>query len=329
MNKAVLDVRDLTLDFRQDGRALRVLDGISFALQPGKTLAIVGESGCGKSVTSLAIMGLLPDTAQVGGQISLMGRDVLGLAPEGRRALRGAEMAMIFQEPMTSLNPAFTAGEQIAEALRVHQRLDQDAAFKAAIAMLDRVRIPDAARRARQYPHQLSGGMRQRVMIAMALACRPKLLIADEPTTALDVTVQAQILALLDELKRETGTAVLLITHDLGVVADHADDVVVMYAGRVAEQAPAARLFAHPEHPYTVGLLGAAPGAGPRRARLASIEGTVPDLRAPPAGCRFAPRCPFALASCSVTAPPLQEVSPGHATACARAPLDNIIGAAA
>lgn len=329
MNNAVLDVRDLTLDFRQDGRALRVLDGISFALQPGKTLAIVGESGCGKSVTSLAIMGLLPDTAQVGGQISLMGRDVLGLAPEGRRALRGAEMAMIFQEPMTSLNPAFTAGEQIAEALRVHQRLDQDAAFKAAIAMLDRVRIPDAARRVRQYPHQLSGGMRQRVMIAMALACRPKLLIADEPTTALDVTVQAQILALLDELKRETGTAVLLITHDLGVVADHADDVVVMYAGRVAEQAPAAKLFAHPEHPYTVGLLGAAPGAGPRRARLASIEGTVPDLRAPPAGCRFAPRCPFALASCSVTAPPLQEVSPGHATACARAPLDNIIGAAA
>jgi peptide/nickel transport system ATP-binding protein len=230
---------------------------------------------------------------------------------------------------MTSLNPAFTAGEQIAEALRVHQRLDQDAAFKAAIAMLDRVRIPDAARRARQYPHQLSGGMRQRVMIAMALACRPKLLIADEPTTALDVTVQAQILALLDELKRETGTAVLLITHDLGVVADHADDVVVMYAGRVAEQAPAAKLFAHPEHPYTVGLLGAAPGAGPRRARLASIEGTVPDLRAPPAGCRFAPRCPFALASCSVTAPPLLEVSPGHASACARAPLDNIIGAAA
>ena len=329
MNNAVLDVRDLTLDFRQDGRALRVLDGISFALQPGKTLAIVGESGCGKSVTSLAIMGLLPDTAQVGGQISLMGRDVLGLAPEGRRALRGAEMAMIFQEPMTSLNPAFTAGEQIAEALRVHQRLDQDAAFKAAIAMLDRVRIPDAARRARQYPHQLSGGMRQRVMIAMALACRPKLLIADEPTTALDVTVQAQILALLDELKRETGTAVLLITHDLGVVADHADDVVVMYAGRVAEQAPAAKLFAHPEHPYTVGLLGAAPGAGPRRARLASIEGTVPDLRAPPAGCRFAPRCPFALASCSVTAPSLLEVSPGHASACARAPLDNIIGAAA
>ncbi len=329
MNNAVLDVRDLTLDFRQDGRALRVLDGISFALQPGKTLAIVGESGCGKSVTSLAIMGLLPDTAQVGGQISLMGRDVLGLAPEGRRALRGAEMAMIFQEPMTSLNPAFTAGEQIAEALRVHQRLDQDAAFKAAIAMLDRVRIPDAARRARQYPHQLSGGMRQRVMIAMALACRPKLLIADEPTTALDVTVQAQILALLDELKRETGTAVLLITHDLGVVADHADDVVVMYAGRVAEQAPAAKLFAHPEHPYTVGLLGAAPGAGPRRARLASIEGTVPDLRAPPAGCRFAPRCPFALASCSVTAPPLLGVSPGHASACARAPLDNIIGAAA
>jgi len=236
----VLEVAGLSLGFRQDGRMLGVLDGISFRAEAGKTLAIVGESGCGKSVASLAIMGLLPDNAQVSGSARLMGRDLLGMSAEERRVLRGAEMAMIFQEPMTSLNPAFTAGEQVAEALRLHQRLDRDAAFKAAIAMLEKVRIPDAARRARQYPHQLSGGMRQRVMIAIALACRPKLLIADEPTTALDVTVQAQILALLDDLKRETGTAVILITHDLGVVADHADDVVVMYAGRVAEQAQAA-----------------------------------------------------------------------------------------
>jgi peptide/nickel transport system ATP-binding protein len=258
-----------------------------------------------------------------------MGRDLLGMSAEERRALRGAEMAMIFQEPMTSLNPAFTAGEQVAEALRLHQRLDRDAAFKAAIAMLEKVRIPDAARRARQYPHQLSGGMRQRVMIAIALACRPKLLIADEPTTALDVTVQAQILALLDDLKRETGTAVILITHDLGVVADHADDVVVMYAGRVAEQAQAAALFARPEHPYTIGLLGAAPAAGMRGERLASIEGTVPDLRAPPPGCRFAPRCPFAIARCAEAAPALAQITPGHFSACIRAPLDNILGAAA
>ena len=249
MTTPVLDVSGLSLGFRQDGRMLGILDGISFRAEAGKTLAIVGESGCGKSVASLAIMGLLPENAAVSGSAQLMGRDLLGMSAEERRALRGAEMAMIFQEPMTSLNPAFTAGEQVAEALRLHQRLDRDAAFKAAVAMLEKVRIPDAARRARQYPHQLSGGMRQRVMIAIALACRPKLLIADEPTTALDVTVQAQILALLDDLKRETGTAVILITHDLGVVADHADDVVVMYAGRVAEQARAADLFARPEHP--------------------------------------------------------------------------------
>ncbi len=233
---------------------------------------------------------------------------------------------MIFQEPMTSLNPAFTAGEQVAEVLRLHERLGERAAFDRAVALLDRVRIPDAARRARQYPHQLSGGMRQRVMIAMALACRPRLLIADEPTTALDVTVQAQILALLDELKRETGTAVVLITHDLGVVADHADEVVVMYAGRVAERAPAARLFARPEHPYTVGLLGAAPRIEDARARLASIEGTVPDLLHPPEGCRFAPRCPFRGADCT-RRPPLAEVEPGHAAACWRAPLDRVLAA--
>ena len=326
---AALEVVGLTLDFRQEGRALRVLDGVSFRVDPGRTLAIVGESGCGKSVTSLAVMGLLPDNAAIGGAIRLAGRELTALSREERRLLRGGEMAMIFQEPMTSLNPAFTAGEQVAEALRLHQGLDRTAAFAEAVRMLDRVRIPDAARRARQYPHQLSGGMRQRVMIAMALACRPKLLIADEPTTALDVTVQAQILALLDEMKRETGTAVILVTHDLGVVADHADEVAVMYAGRIAEQAPAARLFASPEHPYTAGLLGAAPGEGERGERLASIEGTVPDLRNPPLGCRFAPRCPFVISGCVAEPPPLKEVASGHLSACWRAPLDSVLTEAA
>ncbi len=323
-----LEIAGLTLDFRQDGRRLRVLDGVSLRVEPGRTLAIVGESGCGKSVTALAVMGLLPDSAELGGAIRLAGRDLTAMSAEDRRRLRGGEMAMIFQEPMTSLNPAFTAGDQVAEALRVHQGLDKGAAFAEAVRMIDRVRIPDAARRARQYPHQLSGGMRQRVMIAMALACRPKLLIADEPTTALDVTVQAQILSLLDELKRETGTAVVLVTHDLGVVADHADEVAVMYAGRVAEQAAAGAIFARPEHPYTAGLLGAAPGEGERGERLASIEGTVPDLRAPPPGCRFAPRCPFALERCHEAAPPLAEVAPGHLSACWRAPLDQVLEAA-
>ena len=232
------------------------------------------------------------------------------LTPEEWRGRRGRELAMVFQEPMTSLNPAFTAGEQVAEVLRLHEGMGEPPPSTAAIALLDRVRIPEAARRARQYPHQLSGGMRQRVMIAMALACKPRLLIADEPTTALDVTVQAQILALLDELKRETGTAIVLITHDLGVVADHADDVVVMYAGRVAERAKAATLFARPEHPYTVGLLGAAPRIEGGAGRLASIEGTVPDLLHPPEGCRFAPRCPFRAADCA-RQPPLAEVAPG------------------
>jgi len=286
----------------------------------------VGESGCGKSVTALAIMGLLPPAARLSGSVRLMGQELGALSAEQWRGRRGRDLAMIFQEPMTSLNPAFTAGEQVAEALRLHEGLAPAAAFARAVEMLDRVRIPDAARRARQYPHQLSGGMRQRVMIAMALACKPKLLIADEPTTALDVTVQAQILALLDQLKRETGTAVVLITHDLGVVADHADEVVVMYAGRIAEQAPAATLFARPEHPYTVGLLGAVPRIEGGAERLASIEGTVPDLRFPPPGCRFAPRCPFSGSDCD-RQPPLAMLAPGHAAACWRAPLDQVLAA--
>ncbi|SDC43032.1 ABC transporter ATP-binding protein [Belnapia rosea] len=326
----VLDIRGLAVTFRTDRGPLRAVDDLSFSVEAGRTLAVVGESGCGKSVTALAIMGLLPPNARLSGSIRLHGREMSTLNPAEWRRRRGRELAMVFQEPMTSLNPAFTAGEQVAEVLRLHERLGERAAFDRAVALLDRVRIPDAARRARQYPHQLSGGMRQRVMIAMALACKPRLLIADEPTTALDVTVQAQILALLDELKRETGTAVVLITHDLGIVADHADDVVVMYAGRAAERAPAARLFARPEHPYTVGLLGAAPriegGPGGRMSRLASIEGTVPDLLHPPEGCRFAPRCPFHGTDCT-RQPPLAEIEPGHATACWRAPLDQVLAA--
>ncbi|MDN3563779.1 ABC transporter ATP-binding protein [Paeniroseomonas aquatica] len=322
----MLEVRDLAVTFATERGPLRAVDRVSFSVAAGKTLAVVGESGCGKSVTALAIMGLLPPAARVSGSIRLQEREMATLTPEEWRGRRGRELAMVFQEPMTSLNPAFTAGEQVAEVLRLHEGMGDAAAFKAAIALLDRVRIPEAARRARQYPHQLSGGMRQRVMIAMALACKPRLLIADEPTTALDVTVQAQILALLDELKRETGTAIVLITHDLGVVADHADDVVVMYAGRVAERAKAATLFARPEHPYTVGLLGAAPRIEGGAGRLASIEGTVPDLLKPPEGCRFAPRCPFRAADCA-RQPPLAEVAPGHASACWRAPLDQVLAA--
>ena len=316
--KPVLDVAGLTIRFPN---GLTAVDGLSLRVAPGQTLAVVGESGCGKSATALAIIGLLAEGTQVGGGVRLSGQELLGLAPDEMRRLRGGDVAMIFQEPMTSLNPAFTAGDQVAEAIRAHRDVTKAEAAREAVAMLETVRIPDAARRARQYPHEMSGGMRQRVMIAMALACRPKLLIADEPTTALDVTVQAQILALLDELKRETGTAVLLITHDLGVVADHADRVAVMYAGRIVEEAPAETLFARPEHPYTIGLLGARPSAARPSARLASIEGTVPDLRNPPPGCRFAPRCPFSVARCLTEAPALAPIGADHAVACHRAPL--------
>ena len=323
MTDPVLAVEGLRIGFGP----LQAVDGVSFAVAAGQTLAIVGESGCGKSVSAFAAMGLLPPGTRVEGAIRLLGEDLAGLAPEQLRQRRGRDMAMIFQEPMTSLNPAFTVGHQVAEALTAHGGMASQAAEAAAVEMLARVRIPDAARRARQYPHQMSGGMRQRVMIAMALACRPRLLIADEPTTALDVTVQAEILALLDALKAETGTAVVLITHDLGVVADHADAVAVMYAGRVVEQAATADLFARPEHPYTVGLLGARPSLAARGARLASIDGTVPDLRNPPPGCRFAPRCPFRIARCTAEAPPLAEAAPGHATACWRAPLDRVLAA--
>jgi peptide/nickel transport system ATP-binding protein len=324
----LLEVRGLSIGFATDAGRVSAVDRLDLTLAPGRTLAIVGESGCGKSATSLAIMGLLAPNAQVGGQVLFRGQDLLTLPPDELRERRGAELAMIFQEPMTSLNPAFTVGDQVSEAILRHRNVSRAKAAEQAVAMLDRVRIPAPERRFHAYPHQLSGGMRQRAMIAMALACGPKLLIADEPTTALDVTIQAQILDLLRGMQQETGTAILLITHDLGVVAETAHDVLVMYAGRVAELAPVGRIFARPEHPYTVGLLGAMPRLDQVQARLASIEGAVPDLRRPPPGCRFAARCPFALPRCATETPELAEIEPGHHVACWQAPLDQAQGPA-
>ena len=325
MTEPLLDLRGLTIDFATDDGVVRAVDGLDLALGRGRTLGLVGESGCGKSVTSLAIMGLLPtENATVGGEIVFEGRDLLAIAPHLMRDLRGARLAMIFQEPMTSLNPAYTIGDQIVEAIQRHQGLDAAAARARAIDMLKLVRIPSPDKRVDDYPHKLSGGMRQRAMIAMALACGPQLLIADEPTTALDVTIQAQILDLMRGLRRDTGTAIVLITHDLGVVAEMADDVAVMYAGQIVERAPVRDLFARPEHPYTVGLLGSIPRLDEKRDRLPSIEGRVPDMSRPPPGCRFAARCPFVEPECRTTAPTLVEVAPGHLSRCRRAPLSGV-----
>ena len=325
MTEPLLELRDLTVDFATDDGSVRAVDGLDLALGRGRTLGLVGESGCGKSVTSLAIMGLLPsENATVGGKIVFEGRDLLAIAPHLMRDLRGARLAMIFQEPMTSLNPAYTIGDQIVEAIHRHQGLDAAAARARAIDMLKLVRIPSPDKRVDDYPHKLSGGMRQRAMIAMALACGPQLLIADEPTTALDVTIQAQILDLMRGLRRDTGTAIVLITHDLGVVAEMADDVAVMYAGQIVERAPVRTLFARPEHPYTVGLLGSIPRLDEKRDRLPSIEGRVPDMSRPPPGCRFAARCPFVEPDCRTTAPALAEIAPGHLSRCRRAPLSGV-----
>jgi oligopeptide/dipeptide ABC transporter ATP-binding protein len=321
---ALLEVDGLKTYFDTDSGEFRAVDGVSFAVAEGRTLGIVGESGCGKSVTSLSIMGLLAKPAGriAGGAIRFRGRDLAGLGEGDMQALRGADIAMIFQEPMTSLNPAFTIGNQLVEGIVRHRKLDADAAKAHAIDMLRRVRIPAPETRFDEYPHKLSGGMRQRVMIAMALACDPKLLIADEPTTALDVTIQAQILDLLRRLRDETGTAIVLITHDLGVIAELAHDVVVMYAGKIVEKAPVERLFAWPQHPYTIGLLGAIPQLHRTRDRLATIDGTVPSLANLPPGCRFAERCPFAQAKCREAEPPMQSLADGHAVACWMAPLE-------
>jgi peptide/nickel transport system ATP-binding protein len=321
----LLDVTDLVVEFTTEHGVVRAVDGVSLSLKPGRTLGIVGESGCGKSVTSLAIMGLLPQRGAVvpNGEVMFEGRDLLKLSQSALSELRGDRLAMIFQEPMTSLNPSLAIGDQIGEVLERHRGLSRAQALERAIDLLRQVGIPLPEKRAHEYPHRLSGGMRQRVMIAMALACAPKLLIADEPTTALDVTVQAQILDLLRRLRDETGTAVVLITHDLGVIAELADEVAVMYAGRIVERAPVARLFARPQHPYTIGLLGSVPRLDAPAQRLAVIEGSVPSPFSAPSGCRFHPRCPFAIAKCRTSAPPLIELSPGHEAACWRAPLED------
>ncbi|SKA38643.1 peptide/nickel transport system ATP-binding protein [Enhydrobacter aerosaccus] len=326
MTAPLLELRQLAVSFATDDGTVRAVDGIDLALQRGRTLGLVGESGCGKSVTSLAIMGLLPpDHSRVSGEVRFEGRDLLKETPRTLRDLRGARLAMIFQEPMTSLNPAFTIGNQIVEAIRRHSDASPAEARAKAIEMLRLVRIPSPEKRVDDYPHKLSGGQRQRVMIAMALACGPDLLIADEPTTALDVTIQAQILDLMRGLRRDTGTAIILITHDLGVVAEMADDVAVMYAGQIVERADVKELFARPEHPYTVGLLGSIPKLDRRRERLPSIEGRVPDMSRPPQGCRFADRCPFVEPTCRAAVPALTEVAPGHLSRCRRAPLSGLL----
>ncbi|MSP89121.1 MAG: ABC transporter ATP-binding protein [Alphaproteobacteria bacterium] len=320
----VLAVEGLSTHFFTQDGITRAVDGVSFHVDPGETLGIVGESGCGKSVTALSVMRLLPPKMgrTVAGSVRFDGVDLLGLDETAMRDIRGNSIAMVFQEPMTSLNPVMTIGDQIAEAVMIHQKKSRTDALARAGEMLSLVRIPDADRRVGDYPHQLSGGMRQRVMIAMALSCNPKLLIADEPTTALDVTIQAQILKLMLELKERLGAAVMLITHDLGVVAETCQRVIVMYAGRKVEEAPVAELFARPRHPYTIGLMGSIPrgkrGTVTRgqRLRLKEIPGIVPSLKEPIPGCAFAPRCGFATPRCAAEAPPLVTSSTGHTVAC-------------
>jgi peptide/nickel transport system ATP-binding protein len=319
----LLSVEDLRTWFYTRDGIVRAVDGVSCAVYPGETLAVVGESGCGKSVTSLSILRLIasPPGRIVSGRLLFEGRNLLDLSEDAMRAIRGNEISMIFQEPMTSLNPVFTIGHQIGETLELHQGMDRRRATARAIEMLQLVKIPEPERRVRQYPHELSGGMRQRVMIAMALSCNPKLLIADEPTTALDVTIQAQILDLMRELKTKTGAAIVLITHDLGVVAEMAQRVVVMYAGRKVEEAPVDALFARPLHPYTKGLLGSIPRLAEaaevgERKRLVEIPGMVPSLKEAVPGCLFAPRCPHATARCAAEYPPLEEKGAGHWVAC-------------
>jgi oligopeptide/dipeptide ABC transporter ATP-binding protein len=326
----LLAVDDVAIRFASHPPGVHVVDGVSLAVARGRTLGLVGESGCGKSVLSLAVMGLLPKPAArvTRGAIRFEGQDLLRLPERALADIRGDRIAMIFQEPMTALNPAFPIGDQIAESVARHRGATQDEARARALDMLDRVRIPAARQRLAAYPHELSGGMRQRAMIAMALVNDPVLLLADEPTTALDVTIQAQILALIAELQREMGTAVVLVTHDLGVVAEVADDVAVMYAGHVVEHGPVGAIFDDPQHPYTVGLLGSMPALGRRTAKLASIPGSVPPPERFPPGCRFSTRCPFALASCRREAPRLAAIgAPGHRAACFRLPLENAAAA--
>jgi peptide/nickel transport system ATP-binding protein len=320
---ALLEVDGLQTHFFTRDGTVRAVDGVSFAVAPGETLAVVGESGCGKSVTSLSILRLIasPPGRVVAGRVIFEGRDLLALSDDEMRAVRGDTISMIFQEPMTSLNPALTVGRQIAESLVLHRGLSQHDAMAKVVDILGKVRMSEPERRVRQYPHELSGGMRQRVMIAMALVCGPRLLIADEPTTALDVTIQAQILELMRDLTRENGAAIILITHDLGVVAEMAQRVVVMYAGRKVEEAPVEELFTRPKHPYTRGLLGSMPHLGDSvngegGKRLVEIPGMVPSLKDEQPGCLFAPRCPNAVARCLQEVPPLTAHGTGHWAAC-------------
>ncbi|MBV9734888.1 MAG: ABC transporter ATP-binding protein [Acidisphaera sp.] len=319
---ALLEVERLQTHFATAEGVVRAVEGVSFAIGSGETVAVVGESGCGKSVTAMSILRLIAEPpGRIAGRIAFQGRDLLALAEPEMRKLRGNDISMIFQEPMTSLNPVLTVGRQIGESLRLHQGLSTRQAEQRAIEILAMVGIPAPARRVREYPHQLSGGMRQRVMIAIALACNPKLLIADEPTTALDVTIQAQILDLMRDLKARVGAAIMLITHDLGVVAEMAERVVVMYAGRKVEEAAVTEIFANPQHPYTRGLLGAVPRLGSSlapggRGKLAEIRGQVPSLRAPIVGCPFAGRCPDVTDFCRAVAPAVEAKAPGHLVAC-------------
>ena len=327
----LLEIKDLrTHFFTQDG-TVKAVDGVSYSIPDGKTLGVVGESGCGKSVTAMSVLRLISRPGRiVAGQILLDGLDLVSMHEDDLRHVRGNSVAMIFQEPMTSLNPVFTCGDQIAETVALHMNLDRKAAMKRAVEMLQLVGIPDAKRRASEYPHQLSGGMRQRVMIAMALSTDPALLIADEPTTALDVTIQAQILELMKEMRSRLGMSIMLITHDLGVIAEMADDVVVMYAGKVVEQSDVITVFERPHHPYTQGLLASIPVLGEKRQRLEVIQGTVPNPLNLPAGCLFKRRCPYAMPICD-TAPPLQQIEPGHLSRCWLTPAGEppAVGAAA
>jgi peptide/nickel transport system ATP-binding protein len=318
---ALLEIQGLKTHFKTDDGWLHAVDGVDLTVDAGETVSVVGESGCGKSVTAMSVLKLLPMPPGriVAGRMLWQGQDLVPMTPEQMRAIRMKEIAIVFQEPMTSLNPVYTVGEQLTEGVRLHEGLSKKDALDRAIAMLRRVHIPTPERRVHDYPHQFSGGMRQRVMIAMALSCSPKLLIADEPTTALDVTIQAQILDLLAELKAEMGMAVMLITHAMGVVAEVAQRVVVMYAGKVVEEAPVRELFAHPRHPYTQGLIRSIPRidlAATSKPRLEAIPGTVPKLIEPRPGCRFAGRCKHVQASCSDADPPLRETTPGHKVAC-------------
>lgn len=317
--KVLLEVNDLRTSFNTEDGQIRALDGVSFSVESGKTLAIVGESGCGKSVTAMSVMGLVQDANGYieSGQILFDGMDLASASQDQMRKIRGNRISMIFQEPMTALNPVYTIGEQIGEVFRIHKKMSKAEARKASLKMLQQVSIPDPEQRLDEYPFQMSGGMRQRVVIAMALACEPSLLIADEPTTALDVTIQAQILRLMSNLKRDFGTSILFITHDLGVVAEMADYVVVMYAGKAIEYGSVEEIFAKPSHPYTQGLLKSIPALSQDRSqKLFAIEGTVPGLRNLPKGCRFNTRCPFAKGPCFTKMPELEQVAGVHKTAC-------------